>query len=214
MKPNISREITDPFIRLDRFFSDTTRQIFPVSGKGTVSLVYLRNGDMMISSGSKEVVFPKGTAATFRNADSSTVTVPVSANSADGLIIEFLYADKLLRDLGAVKSHEIPIYEEDEIIETRISGKWGGFDIGEAFHASLFRFKSHASLSFQKENRFICILVLEGWVQSGHDTVMKDQIIIPDTSVNLDCRNGTELFFLSGVPSKFRSAEISENKGT
>ena len=200
LSPRIGIGLTKPFVRLDHFYSETPDLIGKLASPGTSVILFMLSGDAILKRGSDQISLDTGSAVIVRSLEKDRlyITTPSRAAKSEGIIVEFYdHAQITARDITPVGESVMPSYESEESRETRIAGKWGGIETNGFLSISLIDYRSHSSFRADKSEHNIMILVLDGWISCGHENVVKDQICIPDESVNVDCRRGTRLLILS-----------------
>ncbi len=201
LKPSIGIGLTKPFVRLDHFYSNTPDSINKLASPGTSVILYMLSGDASVKRGVNEFSLDTGSAAIVRSLEmyETSVTTPNRFAKSEGIVIEFHdHAKITAQDKLPVSASAMPSYETEESRETRIAGKWGGIETNGFLSISLLDYLTHSSFRVVKPGSNTMLLVLEGWISSGNETIVKDQIYIPEEAVNIDCRKGTRLLILSG----------------
>jgi hypothetical protein len=201
LKPSIGIGLTKPFVRLDHFYSSTPDNISKLASPGTSVILYMLSGDVSVKRGVNEFNLDTGSAVIVRSlvVDPPSATTPKRSAKSEGIVIEFHdHARISAQDILPVNASDMPSYETEETRETRIAGKWGGIETNGFLSISLLDYLTHSSIRLVRPGHSIMILVLEGWISSGHENIVKDQIYIPEETVNIDCRRGTRLLVLSG----------------
>ena len=201
LKPSIGIGLTKPFVRLDHFYSNTPDNINKLASPGTSVILYMLSGDASVKRGENEFILDTGSAAILRSLekDHATVTTPNRSVKSEGIVIEFHdHAKITAQEIVPANASAMPSYETEESREIRIAGKWGGIETNGFLSISLLDYLTHSSFGVVKPGHSIMILVLEGWISAGHENIVKDQIYIPEETVNIDCHRGTRLLVLSG----------------
>ena len=197
--PKVSSNITDPFIRLEHVFFPIKETMSIKSSESSFLTMYSINGSFKIESSDEQKILNKtGVAEVFLN-EKRTFRITPAGEDKNSDIIAFLTRTNeqiVSREIKVVGSADIPNYEEDGVVERRISGQWSA--LGDTVHASasLLFFRDHASMSSSKPPGRSIILVLEGWIKTDEGAVMKDQLLIPEKTGTIDCRKGTTILFL------------------
>jgi hypothetical protein len=200
LKPSIGIGVTKPFVRLDHFYSSTPDSISKLASPGTSVILYMLSGDASIRRGINQFNLDARSAALVSSLaiDPVSVTTPNRSAKSEGILIEFYDHAKITTlDTMLVNASDVPSYETEETRETRIAGKWGGIETNGFLSISLLDYLTYSSLRVLQSGHSIMILVLEGWISSGHENIVKDQIYIPDETVNIDCHRGARLLVLS-----------------
>ncbi len=201
MRPSVGIGLTKPFVRLDHFFSDSPDSITRLASPGTSLIIYMISGDAVVSRGDRKHDLSAGSAVLIKSMEGlpASVTTPAKPGKSEGILIEFHeHAQVTAEDLMFAGPAALPVYESEESRELRIAGKWGGIETNGFLTVSLFEYHARTTFSAVKPGPNIIILVLDGWIASGHDNILKDQVLIPEEAASVDCRKGSRLLVLSG----------------
>ena len=197
--PRVSSNLTGPFIRLEHIFFPTKETMSVTSGETSFLTVYSINGSFKIESSDAQKILTKtGVAEVLLNENRTVRITPVGEDKNSDMIAFWTRTDDQIenREIRVVGPTDIPNYEEDGIVERRISGQWSALGDVDHASASLLFFREHASVSSSKPPGRSIILVLEGWIKTDEGPVMKDQLLIPEKTGTIDCRKGTTILFL------------------
>lgn len=197
--PRISSNMTDPFIRLEHVFFPTPETMSVTPSETSLLTMYSISGSFRIESSDAQKMLSKtGVAEVLLRENRAVRITPVGEDKSSDMIAFWTKTKDQIesREIKVVGPADIPNYEEDGIVERRISGQWSALgDIGHA-SASLLFFREHASVSSSKSPGRSVILVLEGWIKTDEGAVMKDQLLIPEKTGTIDCRKGTTILIL------------------
>lgn len=197
--PRISSNLTEPFIRLEHVFFPTPEPMSIEPTEASLLTVYSINGSFRIESPEDEKILSRTGAAGIVLKENRTIKITPADGDKNSDIIAFWTKtenEAENRQIKIVSPTDIPNYEEDGIVERRISGQWAALGNNGNASASIMFFREHASVSSSKPPGRSVILVLEGWIKTDEGAVMKDQLLIPEKAGTIDCRKGTTILVL------------------
>jgi len=216
MKPSVGIGLTSPFVRLDHFFSDSPDLITRLASPGTSVIIYMISGNALVIRDERKHDLSAGSAVMVKSTEgvATSITTPAGPGKSEGILIEFHeHAQVTAEDLTTVDPAALPAYESEESRELRIAGKWGGIETNGFMAISLFEYHARSTFRVVKPGPNIMILVLGGWISSGHENILKDQILISEEASSIDCRKGSRLLVLSGgeglVPANSTRSTVS-----